>query len=82
MGRFQKLGINLENFKIGVIKNVNNKKFAPKLVFFNEKKLKKFRMIFDIEMDFDSQILALFDASPLHQFSKFNSPVHLDLEIG
>ena len=31
-------------------KNVNNKKCAPKLVFFNEKKkLRKIRMIFDIE---------------------------------
>jgi hypothetical protein len=49
-------------------KNVNNKKCAPKLVFFNEKKLKKIQMIFDIE----SQILALFDSSPLIQNSKFN----------
>ena len=31
------------------IKNVKNKKCAPKLVFFNEKKLKKIRMIFDIK---------------------------------
>jgi hypothetical protein len=38
-------------------KNVNNKKFAPKLVFFNEKKLRNIPIIFDIE----SQILALFD---------------------
>ena len=30
-------------------KNVNNKKCAPKLIFFNEKKLRKIRMIFDIE---------------------------------
>ena len=28
-------------------KNVNDKKSAPKLVFFNEKKLRKIRMIFD-----------------------------------
>ena len=30
-------------------KNVNNKKCAPKLIFFNEKKLTKIWMIFDIE---------------------------------
>ena len=33
------------------------------------KKLRKIQMIFDIEIDFESQILALFDTSPLHQFS-------------
>ena len=43
------------------IKNVNNKKCAPQLVF--EKKLRKIQMIFKI--DFESQILALFDSSPL-----------------
>ena len=36
-----------------------------------KKKLRKIPMIFDIEIDFKSQILALFDTSPLHQFSKF-----------
>jgi hypothetical protein len=30
-------------------KNINNKKCAPKLVFFNEKKMRKIWMIFDIE---------------------------------
>ena len=30
-------------------KHVNNKKRAPKLVFFNEKKIEKIRMIFDVE---------------------------------
>ena len=48
---FQKLGIifrKQKDFKIDVI-NVNNKKCAPKLVFFNEKKLRKIPMIFDIE---------------------------------
>ena len=29
------------DLKIDVIKNVNNKKCAPKLVFFNEKKIEK-----------------------------------------
>ena len=33
-------------------KNVNNKKCAPKLVFFYEKKLRKTQMIFDIENSF------------------------------
>jgi hypothetical protein len=28
-------------------KNVNNKKCAPKLIFFNEKKFRKIRIIFD-----------------------------------
>ena len=30
-------------------KNVNNKKCAPKLIFFNEKKLGKIQIIFDVE---------------------------------
>ena len=30
-------------------KNANNKKCAPKLIFINEKKMKKKHMIFDIE---------------------------------
>ena len=34
------------------------KKHAPKLIFFNEKKLRK---IFDIEIDFESQKLAFFN---------------------
>ena len=31
-------------------KNVNNKKCAPKLIFFNEKKMRKILIIFDIEI--------------------------------
>jgi hypothetical protein len=38
---------NIIFFKLILSKNVNNKKCAPKLVFFNEKK--RFVMIFDIE---------------------------------
>jgi hypothetical protein len=39
-----------------------------------EKKLRKIRMIFDIEkIDFESQILALSDSSPLIQNLKFNN---------
>ena len=54
-------------------RNVNNKKCAPKLEFFNEKKLRKIPMIFDEESYMKNQILALFDTFPSHQFSKFNN---------
>ena len=47
--------------------------WAPKLVLFNNKKLRKIPMIFDVENDIECQILALFDTSPLHQFSGFNN---------
>ena len=47
----QKLGIIIiiKLFKNYAFKNVKNKKCAPKLVFFNGKKMKKIPMIFDIE---------------------------------
>ena len=55
-------------------KNVNNKKCAPKLVFFNEKKIEKDLTDFwTWKIDFESQILALSDTFPLIQFSKFNN---------
>jgi hypothetical protein len=38
-----------------------------------KKKLRKIQMIFDIQIDFESQILALFDSSALIQNSKFNN---------
>ena len=44
MGRCQKLGVILENKviqKLMLSKNVNNKKYAPKLVFFSEKKIEE-----------------------------------------
>ena len=44
MASCQKLGIILENkviYKLMLSKNVNNKKCAPKLIFFNEKKIEK-----------------------------------------
>ena len=49
MGRCKKLGIILESsgLKVDVITNVNNKKCAPKLIFFNEKKKRKIQIIFD-----------------------------------
>ena len=49
MGRCQKLGVILENKvikKLWLSKNVNNKKCAPKLILFNEKKNEK---VFDID---------------------------------
>ena len=48
----QKLGTSLENKvvqKLKFLKNVNNKKPAPKLIFFNEKKIRKICIIFDCE---------------------------------
>ena len=30
-------------------KNVNNKKGAPKLIFFNEKKMRKIMMMFEVQ---------------------------------
>ena len=51
--------------------NVGNKKCASKFVFFNEKKIRNIRMLFD-EIYFESQISALFDTSTLQQFAKFN----------
>ena len=48
----QKLGTILENKvvqKLKFSKNDNNKKPSSKLIFFNEKKIRKIRMIFDID---------------------------------
>ena len=43
MGSCQKLGIILGSkvIKLMLSKNVNNKKCAPKVIFFNEKKIEK-----------------------------------------
>ena len=52
MASCHKLGIVLENkviLKWMLSKHVNNKKCAPKFIFFNEKKSERFRMIFDKE---------------------------------
>ena len=58
-------------------KNVNNKKCAPKLIFFNEKKIEKDldnfwyrKLTLNVKRLVD---FALFDTSPLTQFSKFNN---------
>ena len=48
----QKLGMILPFeavFKLKLQKNHFNKKYAPKILFLNEKKIRKIRMIFDIE---------------------------------
>ena len=43
-----------------------------KVVFFNEKKSEGFGWFLMKKIYLEIQILALFDSSPLHQFSKFN----------
>ena len=42
-------------------KIIKNKKCAPKLIFFNEKFVRKIGMILKLKIDFENQILALFD---------------------
>ena len=38
-------------------------------------------MIFDVEIDFESQILALFDTSQLHQLSKYVGIYHAPVKL-
>ena len=74
MASCQKLDIILviKGFRIWCYQKMSiTKKCAPKLVFFNEKKMRKIPMIFDIENE--SEILTLFDTSPLQQFLKFEN---------
>ena len=55
----QKLGTILENKVVQELKfskNGKDKKPSSKLIFFNEKKIRKIRKIFVIENDFESQI--------------------------
>ena len=48
--------------KLKFSKNVNNKKCAPKIVFFNDFFFfRKIQIFFDIEIDFESQNVAHFD---------------------
>ena len=42
--------------KLKFSKNDNNKKPFSKLIFFNGKKIRKIQMIFDMKIDFESQI--------------------------
>ena len=52
MGRCRKLGIIIENKviqKLMLLRNVKNQECALKFVFFNEKKIRKIWIIFDIE---------------------------------
>ena len=73
-GELSKIG---HHFSIKVIwklilsKNVNNKRYAPKLVLFIEKRLRKIRMIFDIENWLWKSNFGLCHL-PLIQNSKFN----------
>ena len=55
-------------------KNANNKKCAPKFVFFNEKKIRKFQMIFDLnrKLTLKVRFWHFLIPPPLHQFAKFN----------
>ena len=61
----QKLGIILEKkviSKLMLSKNVNNKKCAPKLIFFNEKKnWEWFGRFLTYKNDFESQNFAVYD---------------------
>ena len=80
MGRCQKLGIILESKvieKLMLSKNVNNKNCAPKLIFFNEKKIEKYSDRFwhknlTLKVRFWSNF-GTFDTSSLNQFSKFKN---------
>ena len=47
-------------------KNVNNKKCAPKLVFFNEKYWERFQWFLTPKIDFEIEILALLDPCSWH----------------
>jgi hypothetical protein len=47
-GDLSKIGHHFRK-QIDFIKNVNNKKCAPTLIFFNEKKTREIWMIFDTE---------------------------------
>ena len=60
-------------------KNINNKKCAPKFVFFNEKKSERFGLFLIKKIDFENQFWALFDSSSLLQFSKFGNFISLQL---
>ena len=51
-GELSKIGHHFSNdmiLKMILSRNVNNKKCASKFIFFNEKKMRKIPMIFDIE---------------------------------
>ena len=67
-------------------KNVNNKKCASKLIFFNEKKIEKDsdnfwyrKLTLKVKRLGD---FALFDTSPLTQFSKFDNFLWVCLFLG
>ena len=55
-------------------KSINNKKWTPKFIFFNEKKTESFGRFLTNKIDFESQILA---PPPLCQFEKENDFISL-----
>ena len=60
----QKLGVILESkvvHKLSLEKKVFNKKWSPKLIFFDNFFFEKFRLILTSKIVFESTILALFD---------------------
>ena len=56
--------------KLKLSKNVNNKKCAPKLIFFNEKKIERFGQFLMQKIDFESQKFAIFDNQLLNLYKK------------
>ena len=65
----QKLGIILEN-KVMLSKNVIYKRCAPKFVFFNEKKIRKIPVIFDMEKSNFGTFWHL-STTPIHKIQYF-----------
>ena len=57
-------------------KNVNNKKCAPKFVFFNEKKSESFGWFLALKIDFESHISALL--TPPYYNNLQNSMISFD----
>ena len=81
----QKLGAILESKvvqKLSLEKNVFNKKWSPKLIALDETFfLKKFSWFLTKKIDFESTILALFEALMLCQFSKYSNFIWIQLII-
>ena len=70
-GKVSKIGHHFRKYsvlEIDDIKNISNKPCAPKIVFFNNEKIRNIQKILTKKIDFESQILALLETSPLHQF--------------
>ena len=59
--------------KLSLEKNVFTEKWSPKLIFFNDNFFEKNQLIFTPKIDFESTILALFEALALCQFTKYSN---------